>query len=185
MNSEDDSTSVSVFGEQPVSIIRHDGDWWMTSQQIGEALEYAEPRDSVLKIYERNRDELGDFSVTVRLTATDGKSYETRVFNEEGVMLVCILSGQPRAKAFRRWAVSVLKQHRHGEFDKLRADNARLRNALGMWRNAGAAMCQCYHSDFTMNRQDFEAAKQSAINNKERKREYRKARLERQNAVKP
>ncbi|KAA0230144.1 hypothetical protein EDM76_11565 [bacterium] len=37
-----------------------------------------------------------------------------RVFNEEGVMILTMLSGQPKAAAFRAWAVAVLKAHRHG-----------------------------------------------------------------------
>ena len=37
-----------------------------------------------------------------------------RVFNEEGVMILTMLSSQPKAALFRAWAVGVLKAFRHG-----------------------------------------------------------------------
>lgn len=37
-----------------------------------------------------------------------------RVFSEEGVMILTMLSQQPRAAEFRAWAVGVLKAYRHG-----------------------------------------------------------------------
>lgn len=38
-----------------------------------------------------------------------------RVFNEEGVMILTMLSNQPKAAEFRAWAVKILKAYRHGE----------------------------------------------------------------------
>ncbi|MCP5340412.1 MAG: hypothetical protein H7A16_09600 [Sinobacteraceae bacterium] len=38
-----------------------------------------------------------------------------RVFNEEGVMILTMLSQQPKAAAFRAWAVKILKAYRHGQ----------------------------------------------------------------------
>lgn len=37
-----------------------------------------------------------------------------RVFSEEGVMVLTMLSSQPKAGEFRAWAVGVLKAYRHG-----------------------------------------------------------------------
>lgn len=39
----------------------------------------------------------------------------TRVYNEEGVMIITMLSRQPKAAAFRAWAVGILKAYRRGE----------------------------------------------------------------------
>lgn len=100
------------FNGLPVAVIDHNQEAWMSGDDVGKALEYNDPRDSISKIFERKRDELEEYSVTVKLTATDGKLYNTRVYNEEGVMLISMFSNQPKAKAFRRWAVQVLKQHR-------------------------------------------------------------------------
>jgi len=38
-----------------------------------------------------------------------------RVFNEEGVMVLTMLSSQPIAAVFRGWAVKILKAYRHGQ----------------------------------------------------------------------
>jgi len=100
------------FNQIPVSVIDHKGDGWMTGEDVGNALEYSTPRDSIKSIFVRNRDELEEFSVKVKLTSTDGKLYDTRVYNEEGVMMLAFFSTQPKAAAFRKWAVGVLKAYR-------------------------------------------------------------------------
>ncbi|AWL12775.1 hypothetical protein HMF8227_02323 [Saliniradius amylolyticus] len=104
------------FNGQSVTLIPHQGDLWMTMEMIGQALEYADPRKAVHKLYERNKEELNEYSTVVRLTTVEGdidKRRNVRVFNEEGVMVLSMLSGQPKAAAFRRWAVQVLKAYRH------------------------------------------------------------------------
>lgn len=101
------------FDGIPVSVIDQNGEGWMVGEDIGKALDYSEHRDSISKIYERNRDELEEYSTTVKLTAVDGKERETRVYNEEGVMMIGFFSKQPKAVTFRKWAVKVLKTYRH------------------------------------------------------------------------
>ncbi|MBL8303186.1 MAG: helix-turn-helix domain-containing protein [Ideonella sp.] len=103
------------FDGLTLSLLPHANDVWLTAADIGRALEYADPKD-VLTLFERNRDELDEYSTTLKLRAVDGKERDTRVFNEEGVMLLAMASRQPRARAFRRWAVRVLRAYRHGQF---------------------------------------------------------------------
>ena len=104
------------FNETPITLIDHHGDRWMTGEDIGLALEYADdPKNSVRKIFERNRGELEEYSTTVKLTAVDGKEREIRVYNEEGVIIITFLSKQPKAVEFRRWAAGVLKRLRQGQ----------------------------------------------------------------------
>lgn len=106
------------FKGLPISVIPHDEDLWVTAEAIGTALEYPDPRKSVQKVFERNRDELLPHSCVVKLTTQgqDGppQGRATRVFNEEGVMIITMLSRQQKAKEFRRWAVGVLKAFRRG-----------------------------------------------------------------------
>ena len=103
------------FHSTSVAIIDHNNEAWMTGDDIGKALDYSNPRDSIQNLFERNRDEIEEYSVTIKLMATDGKQYNTRVYNEEGVMLISMFSNQPKAKDFRRWAVQVLKQQRQAD----------------------------------------------------------------------
>lgn len=109
------TTQLTEFNGHPLEIIQHQDEVWFNKEQIGGALGYADPRKAINKIYLRNQTELDEYSVGVKLGSTDGKQYETRIFNEEGVMLLTMLSRQPKAAEFRRWAVKVLKAYRHSE----------------------------------------------------------------------
>lgn len=100
------------FNQIPVSVIDHNGDGWMTGDDVGKSLEYNQPRKRINEIFSRYRDELEEFSVDLKLRSTDGKLYNMRVYNEEGVMMLAFFSKQPKAAAFRKWAVSVLKSYR-------------------------------------------------------------------------
>ena len=102
-----------AFDGLTVAIIDHNGEGWLTGDDIGKALEYSQPRDSIQNIFERNREVLEEYSVTIKLMATDGKQYDTRVYNEEGVIIIGFLSKQPKAIAFQKSAAKILKAYRH------------------------------------------------------------------------
>jgi prophage antirepressor-like protein len=110
---------VYEFNRQPVPMHRHEGDLWVTSEHIGAALGYAEPNRAITKIYNRNREELDLHTCTPKLVhqAEDGieQRRSVRCFNEEGIMIITMLSRQPKAAEFRAWAVKILKAYRHGE----------------------------------------------------------------------
>lgn len=90
-------------------------DVWMTREQVGRALEYTDPGDSIRKIHERNKDRLDKFSVTVKLSGTDGKLYNTYLYNAKGVYEICRFSRQPKADAFMDFVWDVLESLRKGE----------------------------------------------------------------------
>lgn len=72
----------------------------LTRDQIGTALEYANPDDSLSKIHKRHKDRLDNLSVVARLSSTDGKEYETILYTERGVMEICRWSNKPKANQF-------------------------------------------------------------------------------------
>lgn len=83
----------------------------LTAEEIGVALEYADPRDATNLLFNRNRDEFEkdtDYS-TVKLMSEAGPR-ETNVFFDTGCMLLAMFSNQPKAKEFRKWAKHVLTQ---------------------------------------------------------------------------
>ena len=82
---------------------------FMTREQIGTALEYAQPRKAIDKIHQRNKERLNKFSVGVKLGATDGKVYKTIIYNSRGVYEICRYSKQPKANAFYDWVYEVLE----------------------------------------------------------------------------
>lgn len=115
------------FNGLPIQAIEHEGDLWMPGEDVGRALGYADPVQAIRNLFNRNRTELEGYSSQLKLSceADTGNSEEAektptqrrpvRVFNEEGVMILTMLSSQPRAAEFRAWAVKILKAYRHGE----------------------------------------------------------------------
>lgn len=117
-------------------IIMQDGIICMNAESIGRALGYSEPRIAINKIYNRNQDELDNYSVVTKMTSTDGKAYNQRVFTEEGIYIISMLANTDKAKAFRRELAAFLKQKRLEALQDAKAQgyitadkiNARYRN---------------------------------------------------------
>lgn len=93
-------------------IIMYDSIICMTAESIGRALGYATPKQSIYKIYNRNQEELDNYSTIVKMTTVDGKAREVRVFTEEGIYIISMLANTDKAKAFRRELANLLKQKR-------------------------------------------------------------------------
>jgi len=73
----------------------------VTRRAVGEWLEYADPQKAIDKILERNS-YIDNHSVTVNLTGTDGKNYDTKVYHPIGFLLLVFESGQPKAQAMKQ-----------------------------------------------------------------------------------
>lgn len=100
-------------------------DVFMTREQIGQALEYAEPVIAISKLHKRNKKRLDQFSVVTKLVSTDGKSYETTIYNEKGIYEIIRKSGQPKADAFYDWVYDLLSKLRKGEYQVLQPQTER------------------------------------------------------------
>lgn len=117
-------------------IIMQDGIICMNAESIGRALGYVTPKESVLKIYQRNQDELDNYSIKVKLTSVDNKDRFQRVFTEEGIYIISMLANTDKAKAFRAELAKFLKQKRLEALQEAKAAgyitadkiNARYRN---------------------------------------------------------
>lgn len=87
------------------------GDIWITREQIGMALEYADPRDSIAKIHARHPERLNQYSLFIPLTngvgdklsttlLNTGGEKETYLYSNKGIMEICRWSKQPKADQF-------------------------------------------------------------------------------------
>lgn len=93
------------------------GDILMTREQIGRALEYSDPQKAIDNIHSRNKDRLDKFSVTLKLRATDGKMYYTKLYTAKGIYEICRFSRQPKADKFIDWVWDVVESIRkHGAY---------------------------------------------------------------------
>src|SRR5690625_814716 len=119
--------SREIFGQNKMNIYQNENnDVFMTREQIGQALEYSDPRDSIRRIHSRNTERLDKFSVGVKLSATDGKLYETIVYDEKGVYEIIRRSAQPKADEFYDWVYELLSKLRKNELQIEQPNNTKL-----------------------------------------------------------
>ncbi len=109
--------TTEMFGEVETNIYENEShEMFMTAEQLGECLGYSNPRESINKLVQRNEHlRKPEFSDEVKLTSTDGKSYYTRVFNEDGIYEVSFLSKTKKALEFHHWVRQLLKALRKGD----------------------------------------------------------------------
>jgi prophage antirepressor-like protein len=107
---------------------------FMTSEQLGQALGYAEGRKSINTIVSRNPYlKQKEFSSGINLMSEAGLR-QTTVFTEDGIYEVTFLAGTDKAQEFRAWVRKILKGLRSGELKlqpeiKRQEIEARLRNS--------------------------------------------------------
>jgi len=120
-----------MFGDVQCDFWQNDqGEILMTSLQIGTALEYADPQKGIDNLIARNnylKNE--EFSVTLDMRGTDDKTYQTRVFTEDGIYEVTMLSKTAKAKLFRKWVRTILKGLRKGQIKLVQPTSEQLRVA--------------------------------------------------------
>jgi len=119
--------SKEMFGQNEMNIYQNENnEIFMTREQIGQALEYTDPRHAVRKIHSRNKERLNKFSVGTKLTSTDGKRYKTIIYNEQGIYEIIRKSGQPKADEFYDWVYDLLSKLRKGELQVDKPNNTKL-----------------------------------------------------------
>ena len=104
------------FGDLPCNFYQNIQDEiFLTRKQIGQALEYTNPDDAIYRIHERHKERLDKFSVTAKLSSTDGKYYDTILYTERGIMEICRWSRQKKADLFMDWTWDIVSKYRKGE----------------------------------------------------------------------
>jgi len=115
LNNPKNLSEMPALPEQ-VNYIERDGELWFTAKDIARGLGYPDAR-RINDLYNRNKDELEEFSVVCKLQTTDGKSYNTRVFSEEGLYLICMFARTEKAKEFRKSVAKFLRWYRRRQLE--------------------------------------------------------------------
>ena len=100
-----------------------DGEMYMTSEQLGECLGYAQGRKSVTNLtnkYDYLKEE--EFSTVIKMVTVDGKNRYIRLFTEDGIYEVTMLAKTDKAREFRCWVRNLIKSLRKGEL-QLKSNN--------------------------------------------------------------
>lgn len=88
---------------------------FMTREQIGQALEYADPNNSIMKMHTRNKARLDKFSGRVKLSHPNGGMQETTIYNARGIYEIIRFSKQSKADEFYDFVYELLEKLRKGE----------------------------------------------------------------------
>ena len=109
---------IQVYENPQVGHSRVQDDFWMTREQIGTALEYADPTKAIDNIHKRNKDRLDPLSSTLNLRVEVGnhtQMRQMRVYSLRGVMEICRYSTQPKANSFIDFCWDVMVALMQGE----------------------------------------------------------------------
>jgi hypothetical protein len=103
--------TADFFGN-PVSIIDHDGQQWLTAEQAGRCLGYSEAqsRKAVVNLYNKHADEFSEDDMSVIELMTEAGLRECRIFSSTGCSKLGFFARTARAKEFRTWASKVLSK---------------------------------------------------------------------------
>lgn len=117
------------FQDRDIQFVEVNGEFCLTAEEIGRGLGYQNPRESIIHIYNRFRDELEPYTGVTKLI-TPGGIQEVRVFTEEGIYIISMLARTARAREFRRRVAGLLKELRQRRLQEARLQGARAVYAL-------------------------------------------------------
>lgn len=119
---------------------------WLTREQIGSALGYTNPSESIRLIHNRHKERLDKFCVRTKIQAAEiGDSHEAYqndtvredglntsrsqnkhlqsevvLYSQRGVMEICRWSDMPKADQFMDWVWDIVEGYRHKELVSLK-----------------------------------------------------------------
>lgn len=94
----------------------------LTREQIGQALEYADPSMCIRRIHLKHKDRLDPLCIKMKLgqyqigtNLTKSEEQERVYYTERGVMEICRWSRQPKANLFMDWVWDIVEKYRHND----------------------------------------------------------------------
>lgn len=102
------NTQVVVFNGKNLNVLGKDNQFWLSSADIANALEYS-GSNSITNLYNAHKEEF-DQSMTEVIESMTSKnmSRRQRFFNREGAWLIGMFARTPKAAEFRKWVLKVL-----------------------------------------------------------------------------
>ena len=97
-----------TFKTTTLSVINQNNHTFLTSNDLGTALEYANPLQAINKLYNSNADEFtAEMTALIELQTAGGKQ-QVRVFSLRGAHLIAMFARTKVAKEFRKWVLDIL-----------------------------------------------------------------------------
>ncbi|MDO5090108.1 MAG: virulence RhuM family protein [Cardiobacteriaceae bacterium] len=104
-------TFIAASGESSIQAIYADEDVWLTQKMMGLLYDVASHTITyhLQKIFSDSELQENSVTRTFRVTATDGKQYNTKHYNLSAIIAVGYKVNSERAVQFRKWATEVVK----------------------------------------------------------------------------
>ena len=97
-----------TFKTTTLSVINKNNHTFLTSNDLGTALEYANPLQAINKLYNSNADEFtAEMTALIELQTAGGKQ-QVRVFSLRGAHLIAMFARTKVAKEFRKWVLDII-----------------------------------------------------------------------------
>ena len=104
--------TTETFGDLSCNFYRNmNDDILLTREQIGLALEYVDPINSIYKIHKRHKDRLDKLSICL----SDGLGHEIYYYSQKGIMEICRWSKSDKANQFMDWVWDIVEKYRNHE----------------------------------------------------------------------
>lgn len=97
-----------TFQNTAMTVINQNNKTFFTATDLGKALEYANPFQAIVKIYDRNADEFTPEMTALIEMQTNGGKQQVRIFSLRGAHLIAMFARTKVAKDFRKWVLDIL-----------------------------------------------------------------------------
>lgn len=105
--------TTETFGDLSCNFYRNmNDDILLTREQIGLALEYVDPINSIYKIHKRHKDRLDNLSICL----SDGLGHDIYYYTQKGIMEICRWSKSDKANQFMDWVWNIVEKYRNNKF---------------------------------------------------------------------
>lgn len=116
--------TTETFGDLSCNFyINMNDDILLTREQIGQALEYADPIKAIQKIHLKHQDRLESLCIRIKGSTQIGgdlsksEEQERVYYTERGIMEICRWSRQKNANIFMDWVWDIIEKYRHNELN--------------------------------------------------------------------
>jgi|GEM_PF-3547817 len=105
-------TAVVAFHGREVPVYEIGGELFLTGEDLGRILGFADPGHSIRKVFGRHQEELLAHTRRVKLTRGDTRCDALRLYSQDGCYLVTMFARTETAKEVRQWLAALPRKMR-------------------------------------------------------------------------
>lgn len=170
--------TTETFGDLPCNFYRNtNDDVLLTREQIGQALDYADPIKAIQKIHLKHKDRLDKLSVLVKGDPqfggdlTKSEEQERTYYTQRGIMEICRWSRQPKANIFMDWVWDIVEKYRSNKLTPIQTqsiDMTQITETISIMTKSVTALT----NNMLQIQQDIQAMKEESLRKKPPEKKY-------------